>query len=402
MFRYYTAGESHGKCLIAILEGVPAGLSLSAGEIDKELARRQGYAGRGKRMQKIEKDKVEILAGLHRGETIGSPVCLMIENKDWSIDRQPVRTRPRPGHADLAGVLKYAREDIGDILERASARETAARVALGAVAKKLLQEFKIRIASFTAEIGGIGINEDFSSFYSSGLSLPKSFQKLSLEKILSLAEFSAVRTLDRKKEKLMLEKIELAEKKGDTLGGVFTVIIDGVPVGLGSYVQWDMRLDGCLAQGLMSIPGVKGVEIGAGFASSKKFGSEVHDAIFSDAKKGLQQAQTLSLPKGFYRKTNNAGGLEGGITNGEKIILHAAMKPISSLKKPLPSVDIRTRKPTFAEIVRGDICVVPVAGVVGEAMAALEIAKAMKEKFAGDSLPEMKRNYAGYLRYLKG
>lgn len=378
MLRYYTAGESHGKCLVAIIEGIPAGLRLSKEEINKELARRQGYAGRGKRMQKIEKDKVEILAGLHRGETIGSPICLMIENKDWSIDNQPLRTRPRPGHADLAGVLKYAREDIGDILERASARETAARVALGAVAKKLLQEFAIRIVSFTEEIGGIKISEEFSSF-----------QKFPLQKILSLSEFSPVHTINKTKEKLMLEKIKEAEKKGDTLGGIFVVIVDNVPVGLGSYAQWDLRLDGCLAQGLMSIPGVKGVEIGAGFSLSKKFGSEVHDEIFYDAKNG------------FYRRTNNAGGLEGGITNGERIILRAVMKPISSLKKPLHSVDIKTKKPTFAEIIRGDICVVPVAGVVGEAMAALEIAKAMKEKFAGDSLKEMKRNYEGYLSYLK-
>jgi len=390
MLRYYTAGESHGKCLIAILEGIPAGLKLSTEEINQELARRQGYAGRGERMQKIEKDEVEILAGIHKGETIGSPICLMIKNKDYSIDRSPILTHPRPGHADLAGVLKYAREDITDILERASARETAARVALGAVAKKLLQEFKIKIISFTEEIGGVGIEVEW-----------RSFQKIDIKKLSSLSESSPVRTIDKKIEKLMLEKIKEAGKKGDTLGGIFVVIVENVPVGLGSYTQWDLRLDGRLAQALMSIPGVKGVEIGAGFTLSKKFGSEVHDEIFYDVKKGLRRAQTLSLPKGFYRGTNNAGGLEGGITNGERIILRAVMKPISSLKKPLHSVDIKTKKATFAEVIRGDICVVPVAGIVAEAMVALEIGKAFKEKFAGDSLKEMKRNYLGYMDSLR-
>lgn len=378
MLRYYTAGESHGKCLIAILEGIPAGLKLSTEEINQELARRQGYAGRGERMQKIEKDEVEILAGIHKGETIGSPICLMIKNKDYSIDRSPILTHPRPGHADLAGVLKYAREDITDILERASARETAARVALGAVAKKLLQEFKIKIISFTEEIGGVGIEVEW-----------RSFQKIDIKKLSSLSESSPVRTIDKKIEKLMLEKIKEAGKKGDTLGGIFVVIANNVPVGLGSYTQWDLRLDGCLAQALMSIPGVKGVEIGLGFSLSKKIGSQVHDEIFYAAKKG------------FYRKTNNAGGIEGGISDGEQIILRVVMKPLSSLRKPLHSVDIKTKKSSFAEVIRGDICVLPVAGVVGEAMVALEIGKAMKEKFAGDSLKEMKRNYLGYMDSLR-
>lgn len=378
MWRYYTAGESHGKCLVAIIEGIPAGLKLSTEDINRELARRQGYAGRGERMRKIEKDEIEIVAGLRKGETIGSPICLMIRNKDFSIDINQVLTHPRPGHADLVGVLKYARKDITDILERASARETAARVALGAVAKKLLQEFGIKIASFTQEIGGVSVDEELNNI-----------QELDIEKISSLSDSSPVRTIEKKAEKLILEKIREAEKKGDTLGGIFVVIADNLPVGLGSYAQWDLRLDGCLAQALMSIPGVKGVEIGAGFALSKKFGSQVHDEIFYQANKG------------FYRETNNAGGLEGGITNGERIILRTVMKPISSLKKPLHSVDIKTKKTSLAEIIRSDICVVPVVGVIGEAMVALEIGKAMKEKFAGDSLQEMKRNYQGYITYLK-
>lgn len=376
MLRYYTAGESHGKELTAILEGMPAGLRLSEEEINKELIRRQGYSGRGERMRSIEKDRVIITAGVRHGETIGSPICLVIENKDWHPEfSEPPLTRPRPGHADLAGIIKYRRKDIRDILERASARETAGRVAIGAVCKKMLSEFNIKIISYTSEIGGISIPEEKTNTFS-------------VKKIFTLVESSPVRTIDKKTEKLMLEKIKDAEKKGDTLGGIFTVIAHNVLVGLGSYAQWDLRLDGRLAQALMSIPGVKGVEIGAGFNASKKFGSQAHDEIF------------YSADRGFYRKTNNAGGLEGGISNGEDIVLKAAMKPISSLKGPLRSVDIKTKKAALAEVVRADICVVPVAGVIGEAMVALEIGKAMREKFGGDSLEEMKINFRSYYQFL--
>lgn len=376
MLRYYTAGESHGKELTAILEGIPAGLKISEDDINRELIRRQGYTGRGARMQVIEKDRVEIVAGVRHGETIGSPICLVIENKDWHPElSEPPLTCPRPGHADLAGIIKYRRKDIRDILERASARETAGRVAIGAVCKKMLSEFNIKIISYTSEIGGISIPEEKTNTFS-------------VKRIFTLVESSPVRTIDKKTEKLMLEKIKDAEKKGDTLGGIFTVIAHNLPVGLGSYAQWDLRLDGRLAQALMSIPGVKGVEIGAGFSASKKFGSQVHDEIF------------YSADRGFYRKTNNAGGLEGGISNGEDIVLKAAMKPISSLKEPLHSVDIKTKKAALAEVVRADICVVPVAGVIGEAMVALEIGKAMREKFGGDSLEEMKINFRSYLQFL--
>lgn len=387
MLRYYTAGESHGKCLIAFLEGMPAGLELSEGDINQELARRQGvhllgayqgYAGRGERMRSIEKDRVSIVAGVRQGETIGSPLCLLIENKDWHPEFSGLPlTRPRPGHADLSGVLKYAREDIRDILERASARETAARVAVGAVCKKLLKEFSIETLSHTVSIGGVKTEKlNFRG-------------ETNVDNLRQRIDSSPVRTLDKKAEGLMLKKIEEAKNKGDTLGGIFAVIIHNVPVGLGSYIQWDLRLDGRLAQALMSIPGVKGVEIGGGFDLSGKFGSQVHDEIFYNSKTG------------FFRQTNNAGGLEGGISNGEDIVLKAVIKPISSLPKPLRSVDIKTKKSTTAEVVRGDICVVPVAGVVGEAMGALEIGRAMRDKFGGDSLEEMKRNFSGYLQRLK-
>jgi len=373
MLRYYTAGESHGKELTAILEGIPAGLRLSEEDINKELIRRQGYFGRGERMRNIEKDRVIITAGVRHGETIGSPICLVIENKDWHPElSEPPLTRPRPGHADLAGIIKYQRKDIRDILERASARETAGRVAIGAVCKKMLSEFNIKIVSYTSEIGGIKAE----------------WRNMNVEKIFLLAETSPVRTIDREAEKLMLKKIKEAEKKGDTLGGIFTVIAHNLPVGLGSYAQWDLRLDGQLAQALMSIPGVKGVEIGAGFSLSKKFGSQVHDEIF------------YSADRGFYRKTNNAGGLEGGVSNGEDIVLNAVMKPVSSLKRPLRSVDIKTKKAVLAEVVRADICVVPVAGVIGEAMVALEIGKAVREKFGGDSLEEMRKNFLEFRQFL--
>ena len=385
MFRYLTSGESHGKCLHAILEGIPSGLKLSEEDINKELARRQRGFGRGERMQKIEKDRVEITSGLRWGETIGSPITMTIINKDWenwkklmSIyasdkEMKARMVRPRPGHADLAGALKYGREDLRDILERASARETAARVAVGAVCKRLLAEFAIKVVSMTEEIGGI----------QAGIS------KLSPEEIEKLSESSPVRCPDKNAEKKMVEAIKKAEKSGDTLGGVFTVLVINPPVGLGSHTQWDLRLDGRLAQALMSIPAVKGVEIGEGFVMARKPGSKVHDEIFYEA------------GKGYYRKTNNSGGIEGGISNGENIITRVAMKPLSSLKKPLKSVDMITKKEVAAEVVRADICAVPSAGVIGEAVVALEISRAMREKFGGDSLKEMKSNFEHYIEELK-
>jgi len=371
--------------LHSILEGLPSGLKLSEEDINRELARRQKGFGRGERMQKIEKDRVEITSGIRWGETIGSPITMTIINKDWenwkklmSIYASDKETearmvRPRPGHADLAGALKYGREDLRDILERASARETAARVAVGAVCKKLLAEFAIKVVSMTEEIGGIQAE----------------VSKLSPEEIEKASESSSVRCPDKIAEKKMVEAIKEAEKSGDTLGGVFTISVINPPVGLGSHTQWDLRLDGRLAQALISIPAVKGVEIGGGFSMTKKPGSKVHDEIFYEP------------GRGYYRKTNNSGGIEGGISNGENIIIRVAMKPLSSLKKPLKSVDMITKKEVSAEVVRADICAVPSACVIGEAVVAFEIARAMREKFGGDSLKEMKSNFAHYIEELK-
>jgi len=382
MLRYVTSGESHGKCLHSVLEGIPSGLKLSEEVINKELARRQRGFGRGERMQKIEKDRVEITSGLRWGETIGSPITMTIINKDWkksmSIyasdkEMETRMVRPRPGHADLAGALKYGREDLTDILERASARETAARVAVGAVCKRLLAEFAIKVLSMSEEIGGIQAR----------------ISNLSLEEIEKASESSPVRCPDKRAENKMIEAIEEAEKSGDTLGGVFTVLVMNPPVGLGSHTQWDLRLDGRLARAVMSIPAVKGVEIGEGFSMARKPGSKVHDEIFYEA------------GRGYYRKTNNSGGIEGGISNGENIIVRAAMKPLSSLKKPLKSVDMITKKEVPAEVVRADICAVPSACVIGEAVVAFEIARTMREKFGGDSLKEMKSNFEYYIAELK-
>ena len=385
MFRYVTSGESHGKCLYSILEGIPSGLKLSEEDINRELARRQKGFGRGERMQKIEKDRVEITSGLRWGETIGSPITMVIINKDWenwkklmsiyAWDREGEEkmVRPRPGHADLAGALKYGREDLRDILERASARETAARVAMGAVCKRLLAEFAIKVVSMTEEIGGIQAR----------------ISNLSPDDIEKASESSPVRCPDKDAEEKMVEKIEEAKKSGDTLGGVFTVLVTNPPAGMGSHTQWDLRLDGRLAQALMSIPAVKGVEFGGGFDMARKPGSKVHDEIFYEP------------GKGYYRKTNNSGGIEGGISNGENIVARVAMKPLSSLKKPLKSVDMITKKGVPAEVVRADICAVPSACVIGEAVVAFEIARAMREKFGGDSLREMKSNFERYIEDLK-
>ena len=346
MLRYLTAGESHGKILLGILEGMPSGLKVDKGTINLELKRRQSGFGRGARMA-IETDTVQILAGLRKGVTIGSPIALAIENKDASIDTLPAITRPRPGHADLAGVIKYYRSDIRDILERASARETAIRVAVGGVCKMLLDEFGIRIASHVLEIGGAT------------------------------------------NDKAMLKRVEECARIGNTLGGICEISAAGVPIGLGSHVQSDRRLDAKIAGAMMSIQAIKGVEIGLGFAAAQLPGSKMHDEIIYDKKSG------------FSHRTNNAGGLEGGITNGEPVIVRIAMKPIATLGKPLSTVDIKTKKKIAAQVERHDVCAVHAASVVAEAVLAFVIADAMSEKFGGDSLNEMKRNFDGYIKQVK-
>lgn len=346
MLRYLTAGESHGEGLIAILDGMPSGLDIDVNIINIELKRRKSSYGRGERM-KIEEDRVRILSGIMRGTTIGSPITLLIKNRDYTIDRLGRVTCPRPGHADLSGAIKYDHSDIRRVLERASARETAARVAVGAVCKLLLREFNIDIISRTIMIGG------------------------------------------KRTAPLMVKEIDEARRRGDTIGGIFEVIIKGAPCGLGSYAQHDRRLDSRLAAALMSIQGIKGVEFGLGFGYAQKRGSQVHDAIFY-----LKQ-------KGFFRKTNNAGGIEGGITNGEDIVIRCCMKPLSTLMKPLDSVDIITKKKKHAAVERSDICVVAAAGVVGEAVSAFELANAFVEKFGGDSIKEMNRNYRGYVKQVR-
>lgn len=387
--RFLTSGESHGKALIGILEGIPSGLSLSEEDIDRDLKRRQSGYGRGARM-KIESDHAEILSGVRWGKTIGSPITLSIENKDWNNWLEgmspyqdakgsiPPVTKPRPGHADLSGAIKYHRHDIRDILERSSARETAMRVALGAIAKKFLYGFGIHIGSYVVQIGKAKIQNS-------------KFKTQSSKELLSLfkkAERSPVRCPNKEATKKMINLIDKTIKEGNSLGGIFEVFVTGVPAGLGSHIQWDRRLDGRLAQSLMSIQAIKGVEIGLGFVMAEHFGSEVMDEIF------------YSPPK-FYRKTNYAGGIEGGITNGMPIIIRASMKPIPTLRRALRSVDIITKKSVEAAYERSDICAVPAAGVIGEAMAALIITDALLEKFGGDSIVETKNNYDSYIEHVE-
>jgi chorismate synthase len=384
MLRYLTAGESHGKCLTAILEGMPAGVPVTEEHIDRELRRRQMGHGRGARMA-IETDRVELTGGVRWGETLGSPVAMTIKNKDWEKwqkllsadpkDRDESKRviKPRPGHADLVGTLKYDRKDIQDILDRASARETASRVAVGAVCRSLLHQFDIHIFSYVREIGSVKAKN-----------IPADF-----EKIYTLSEKSPVRCPDAEAEKAMIELIDKAKAAGDTLGGIYTVVIKGCPPGLGSHVHWDRKLEGRLCWALMSIQAQKGVEVGMGFDMARKHGSEVHDELF------------YSKEKGYYRGGNNAGGFEGGMTTGEPITLSVAMKPISTLMKPLNSVNMETKEPFKAEVIRSDVTAVPAAGVAAEAIAAFEVANALCEKFGGDSLREMKDNYNRYIEHLK-
>ncbi len=388
IFRFFTAGESHGRALIAIVEGLPAGLTIDIEYINHQLRRRQHGYGRGGR-QKIEADRIDILSGVRHGETLGSPIALMIENRDFvnwqdvmaveprQLDDAAARrlTRPRPGHADLAGGLKYNRRDLRDILERASARETTARVAIGALAQLLLKEFGILIASHTLMLGGIPEHPP--------LDVP-------WETIVAIPEDSPLRCADRDTERQMVAKIDEARKAGDSLGGIFEVVAHGVPPGLGSHTQWDLKLDARLAQAIMSIQAVKAVEIGIGATISGWPGSRTHDEIYYDADN-----------RRFYRKTNRAGGLEGGITTGEDVRVRGHLKPLSTLRRPLMSVHIDTKEPAEGHFERSDVTPIAAAGVVGEAMVAIVLAQAMREKFGGDSLAEMRRNFEGYMEQVR-
>ena len=385
-FRFLTAGESHGEALTAVIDGVPAGLALSEADLDADLARRQRGYGRGGRM-KIERDQARILSGVRWGFTLGSPITLHVANRDWEnwkatmsvappeagVPQKEV-TRPRPGHADLAGAMKYGHRDIRNVLERSSARETTARVAVAGVAKRLLGEFGLTILSHVTEIGGVRLPDHF---------------EMSWSEVQRRAESSEVRCADPDTEAAIVAAIDGAKTKGDTLGGVFEVVALGCPVGLGSYVQWDRRLDGRLAQAFCSIQAIKGCELGLGFEAARRPGSSVHDEILFDAETG------------FRRSSNNAGGLEGGVTNGQPVIVRAAMKPLSTLRTPLKSVDLATKEAVEAVVERSDVCAVPAAGVVGEAMMAIVLAEAFLEKFGGDSVAEIRRNYAAYQESLK-
>lgn len=390
---FRTAGESHGKGLLAILEGIPAGLSLEmARDVDPELKRRQGGYGRGRRMQ-IESDRAELVSGVRLGDTLGSPIGMIVWNRDWenwetamghlppAEDENPKALRPhylpRPGHADLVGVLKYDRRDIRDVLERASARETAARVACGAVAKRLLSEFGIAVGSHVVSIGDIEARVEH---------VP--------EDLNAAVDGDPVRCLDEEASARMTDAIDTAKEEGDTLGGVFEVVVTGVPVGLGSYVSYDAKLDGRLAGAVMSVQAVKGVELGLGFEGARRPGSEVHDPIVRSPDKDRSG--------GMGRASNRAGGLEAGVTTGEPLVVRGAMKPISTLRKRLPSVDLRDGSEGDAAVERSDVCAVPAAAVVAEAMVALVVADAFLDKFGGDAMSELCRNFDGYVAYLIG
>ncbi|MFN2501073.1 MAG: chorismate synthase [Pyrinomonadaceae bacterium] len=379
-FRFTTAGESHGKALAAIVEGVPSGLPIDVSAINHELWRRQQGYGRGGRM-KIETDTVEIIAGVRHGKTLGSPIAMTIENKDFvhwqevmSADVSTAEpknprtvTRPRPGHADLAGGQKFQTRDLRDILERASARETAARVACGAIAKQLLALFSIEIRSHVIKLGHVEIDPIWKTW----------------EEVTAIPIDAPLNCADAASQQEMMAQIDLAKTDGDTLGGIFEVIAKGVPVGLGSHTSWYEKLDGRIAQAVMSIHAIKAVEIGTGVANAGKRGSDVHDEIFHGDRK-------------FARRTNRAGGLEGGITNGEELRVRGYMKPISTLRKPLHSVDIDTKAEDLAAFERSDVTAVPAAGIIGETMLAIVLANSIREKFGGDSIDEMNRNFVAY------
>jgi chorismate synthase len=388
MLRFETAGESHGECLVATLTGLPAGIPISFEAVNRELWRRQQGYGRGGRM-KIEADRAEIVAGVRHSHTIGSPVAILIRNRDWlnwnealpvedtagAEDRRKPVTRPRPGHADLAGAIKYGFDDARYILERASARETAARVAVGAMAKALLGEFGIQVLSHVIAVGPVRLE-----------------RAAAWEELVALSRKDEVLLgcVDAETEARMKEAVDQAYRTGDTVGGVFEVVARGVPVGLGSHVTWDSRLDGRLAQAIVSMQAVKGVEIGFAAEGAASFGSKVQDTIHYD----LEERR-------FTRGANRAGGLEGGITNGQDVLVRGLLKPISTLRRPLASVDLATRQPALAAYERSDVCVAPAAGVIGEAMVAIVLAQAFLEKFGGDSLGETRRNFEGYLEQVR-
>ncbi|MFN7065203.1 MAG: chorismate synthase [Aquificaceae bacterium] len=384
MIRFFTSGESHGRALLCFIEGIPANLDLSSEYINKELKRRQRGYGRGGRM-KIEEDRVEFLSGVRFGRTIGSPISMVIWNRDWenwtdkmSYEGEPSEkvvafTKPRPGHADLAGGIKYNQRDLRNILERASARETAARVAIGAICKRFLEKFGIRIGSYVIGIGPLQ---------------PK-IEEGDLIKRHEKAELSEIRFPDSSKDEEFKRHIDEAKEKGESLGGVFEVFAVGVPPGLGSHIQWDKRLDGKIAQAMMSIQAIKGVEIGLGFESARRYGSEVHDEI------------SWSEERGYFRYSNNLGGIEGGISNGMPILVRCAMKPIPTLTKPLRSVDIETKEEVRAGKERSDIVAVAAASVVGEAMLSIVLADALLEKLGGDFMEEVKERFKRYMEYVK-
>ena len=386
MFRFHTAGESHGQALTAWVSGLPAGVPIDFDFVTRELRRRQAGYGRGGRM-KIEQDRAEFLAGVRHGRTTGAPIALLIENKDWKnwqetlpVEDTPAGkprplTEPRPGHADLAGALKFNLYDARDILERASARETAVRTAAGAVAKLFLRQFGIEILSHVLAIGSVR--------------LAREARWEEIERVCADVE-APFRCVDAKLEEQMKALVDRALAERDSLGGVFEVVAHNVPPGLGAHINWDEKLDGQLAQAVMSLPAVKAVEIGTGVANAAAFGSDVHDEIGYDAR-----------ARRFTRPTNHAGGLEGGITNGEDIRVRGYLKPISTLRRPLASVNLKTKEPVKAAYERSDVCVVPAAGVAGEAMVALVLTRAVREKFGGDTLEEALRNFRGYQQQLK-
>lgn len=372
MIRFLTAGESHGDALIGIIEGLPSNLFFDIDFINQELGRRQMGYGRSNRMA-IERDEIKLLSGVNKNLTTGNPIAIMIKNRGKNVDLIEV-TRPRPGHGDLAGTLKYNFQGGRNVLERASARETAMRVALGAICKLLLKEFHIKIYSHIVQIGEIKISDEV-------------YLNIKEEDLLR-ADESPVRVLDKDREGEILSAIDKAKEKGDTLGGILEVIGKNIPIGLGSYVNWDRKIDGKIAYGIMSIPGIKGIEFGLGFKTASRPGSQVHDEIYHDGKR-------------FFRKTNNAGGMEAGVTNGEDIVFRAVMKPIPTLRKALRTVDIRTKEGVVAQFERSDVCAVPAASIVAENILAYILANEMVLKFGGDSLEEMKENFKNYKEILE-
>jgi chorismate synthase len=372
--RYWTAGESHGKTLLAIVDGFPAGVQIETAPIDVELRRRQGGYGRGGR-QRIETDTVEVLSGVWHNTTLGSPIGLQVVNKDYKLERLDDLARPRPGHGDLTGAIKYL-GPIRGILERASARETTVRVAAGALTKQLLAQFGIQVIGYVVELGGVKLD----------------VPDLPLAERLKLRDASEIYSLDLKRDEEVKRLIDETGKEGDTLGGIVEVRVEGLPFGLGTHTQWDLKLDGRIAQAVMAVQAIKGVEIGLGFEAARRRGSQVHDPIHFDASK--QNSPTL----GYERPTNNAGGLEAGMTNGQPLVVRAAKKPISTLRKPLESVNLTTKQPESAEYERSDVCAVSAASVIVENVVAFEVARALVEKFGNDSLAEMQSRHEMFLK----